>query len=104
VYSVTDAMMTAMADWTVQLPAAVREPFEVFINGVRQEPGRDFEVRGRTLVFDRPLAKEGRLGFWRWFWGAWGIGTYRKNDQVDVAWHVDGQPRVAHALDIQPPA
>ena len=70
----------------------MREPYEVFINGVRQEPGRDFEVRGRELVFDRPLAKEGRLGFWRWFWGAWGIGTYRKNDQVDVTWQVDGQP------------
>ena len=33
----------------------------------------------------------------------WGIGTYRKNDQVDVAWEVDGQPRVAHALDIEKP-
>jgi hypothetical protein len=96
-------MMTVVADWTVQLPASVREPFEVFINGVRQERGRDYEVRGRVLIFDRPLAKEGRLGFWRWFWGAWGIGTYRKNDQIDVAWQVDGRPRVAHALDIEPP-
>jgi hypothetical protein len=96
-------MMTAMADWTVRLPPRVREPYSVFLNGVRQEPGVDFEVRGRILVFDRPLAKEGRLGFWRWFWGAWGIGTYRKNDQVDVTWEVDGQPRVAHALDIEPP-
>ena len=96
-------MMATMADWTVQLPPAVREPYEVFINGVRQEPGRDFKARGRVLVFDRPLAKEGRLGFWRWFWGAWGIGTYRKDDQVDIAWQVNGQPRVAHALDIVPP-
>ena len=83
-------MMATMADWTVQLPPAVREPYEVFINGVRQEPGRDYQARGRVLVFDRPLAKEGRLGFWRWFWGAWGIGTYRKDDQVDVAWQVTG--------------
>ena len=30
-----------------------------------------------------------------------GIGTYGRNDQVDVAWDVDGQPRVAHALDIE---
>ena len=36
------------------------------------------------LVFEADLAKEGKLGFWRWFWGAWGIGTYKKNDQVDV--------------------
>jgi hypothetical protein len=103
-YSVTGAMMATMADWTVQLPPSVREPYEVFINGVRQEPGRDFQVRGRTLIFDRPLQKEGKLGFWRWFWGAWGIGTYRKNDQVDVTWFVNGRPRVAHALDIEPPS
>jgi hypothetical protein len=96
-------MMAAMADWKVRLPAGVREPYIVYVNGVRQEPGRDFEVRDRVLLFSRPLAKEGRLGFWRWFWGAWGIGTYRKNDQVDVTWDVGGQPRVAHALDIEPP-
>jgi hypothetical protein len=96
-------MMTAVADWKVRLPPAVRDPYEVFINGVRQEPGADFQVRGRELIFDRPLAKEGRLGFWRWFLGAWGIGTYRKNDQVDIAWQVDGRPRIAHAIDIEPP-
>jgi hypothetical protein len=96
-------MMTAMADWKVKLPEHVRAPYTVFVNGVRQEPGVDYEVRGRALVFQRPLAKEGRLGFWRWFLGAWGIGTYRKDDQVDVTWEVDGHPRVAHALDIEQP-
>jgi hypothetical protein len=96
-------MMTAVADWKVHLPGAVREPYTVYVNGVRQEPGADYEARGRILHFHRPLAKEGRLGFWRWFWGAFGIGTYRKNDQVDVTWEVDGQPRVAHALDIEAP-
>jgi hypothetical protein len=79
----------------------VREPYTVYVNGVRQEAGRDFTVRKGALEFPTDLAKEGRLGFWRWFWGAWGIGTYRKNDQVDVAWEVDGHPRVAHALDIE---
>ena len=46
--------------------------------------------------------QEGKLGFWRWFWGAWGIGTYRKDDQVDVAWEVDGHPQVGHKLPIEP--
>jgi hypothetical protein len=96
-------MMTPMADWKVRLPPAVREPYTVYVNGVRQQQGTDYEVQGRVLHFRRPLAKEGRLGLWRWFLGAWGIGTYRKNDQVDVAWEVDGAPRVAHALDIEPP-
>jgi hypothetical protein len=92
-----------MEKWTVRLPAGVREPYTVFLNGVRQQQGKDYEVRRGVLEFDRPLAKEGRLGFGRWFLGAWGIGTYRKNDTVDVAWEVDGKPRVAHALDIEKP-
>jgi hypothetical protein len=93
-----------MAESRVRLPPGVREPYEVYVNGVRQELGRDYRVIGGDLVFDRVLAKEGRLGFWRWFLGAWGIGTYRKNDQVDVAWELAGEPRVAHALDIEPRA
>jgi hypothetical protein len=92
-----------MEGWTVRIPDHVREPFAVFVNGVRQAEGADYERRGRLLVFPRALTKEGKLGFWRWFWGAWGIGTYGKNDQVDLTWEVDGQPRVAHALDIEPP-
>jgi hypothetical protein len=86
----------------VLLPPGVSEPFTVFVNGVPQELGRDYEVADGALLFSRELVKEGKLGFWRWFWGAWGIGTYRRNDQVDVAWHKDGHPQVAHALDIEP--
>jgi hypothetical protein len=85
----------------VRLPPGVREPYSVYVNGVPQQLGRDFEVREGMLVFGRSLIKEGRLGFWKWFLGAWGIGSYGRNDQVDVAWEVDGRPRVAHALDIE---
>ena len=90
-----------MAETYVPLPPGVSEPFTVYVNGVRQELGRDYRVTEGRLVFTRELVKEGRLGFWKWFLGAWGIGTYGRNDQVDVAWDVDGQPRVAHALDIE---
>jgi hypothetical protein len=90
--------------WRVKLPPGVRSPFEVYVNGVPQRAGTDYELRDGVLLFDRPLAKEGRLGVWRWFLGAWGIGTYRRNDQVDVRYELDGRPHVAHALDIEPPA
>jgi hypothetical protein len=95
----------AMADvWRAKLPPDVNPPFEVFLNGVPQEEGKDFTYHGGDLLFERPLAKEGRLGFWRWFLGAWGIGTYRKNDTVDVRYTTpDGRPMVAHGLDIVPP-
>ena len=90
--------------WIVPLPSAVQEPFEVFVNGVRQERGQDYEVRGRELLFDKPLAKEGRLGPIRWLSIFFGIaGTYRKNDSVDVVYESAGQRRVASALPIIPP-
>ena len=84
----------------VRLPPHVPADFEVFVNGVRQRRGTDYVVEDRTLIFDRELRKEGRLGLWRWFLGAWGIGTYRQNDSVDVQFEVGGRPHVTEALDI----
>jgi hypothetical protein len=90
--------------WRVPLPSAVQEPFEVFVNGVPQRRGADFELRGRELVFSKRLAKEGRLGPLRWFSIFLGIaGTYRKNDSVDVVYEVGGRRVVASALPIIPP-
>ena len=86
----------------VSLPAGVRAPFDVYINGVRQREGEDFTVAGRTLVFERELKKEGKLGFWRWALGAFGVGTYRQNDSVDVAYEVDGRPALVEGLEIEP--
>ena len=91
-----------MAESRVRLPRGVRAPYTVYLNAVRQEEGRDFRVEDDMLVFPQDLAQEGRLGFWRWFWGAWGIGTYRKDDKVDVAWDdAAGHPKVAHQLPIE---
>lgn len=84
----------------MHLPGQVPDRFEVFVNGVRQQPGTDFRVEDRTLVFDRDLRKEDRLGLWRWFLGAWGIGTYGQNDSVDVQFELAGRPQVAERLDI----
>jgi hypothetical protein len=90
-----------MPSATVRIPAHVREPFSVFVNGVPKTQGVDYERRADRLVFAEPLVQEGKLGAWRWFLGAWGIGTYRKNDQVDLTWEIDGRPQVAHALEIE---
>lgn len=87
----------------VRLPRSVTQPFEVYVNGVRQELGRDYAIEDGALVFERELVKEGKLGFWRWFLGAWGVGTYRQNDSIDVRYELDGRPMVAEGLDIEPP-
>lgn len=87
----------------VRLPADVVRPFEVFVNGVAQEEGRDYRIEGRTLVFGRALKTEGKLGVWRWLSLSIGIaGTYRQNDSVDVAYRRDGKPVVAARLPLEP--
>ena len=86
----------------VALPPHVALPIEVFVNGVRQREGRDYRLEGRSLVFDRSLEREGRLGFWRWlsmFLGL--VGTYRQNDTVDVIYEVGGRREVASGLPIE---
>jgi hypothetical protein len=89
-----------MARSVVRLPPHVQPPFEVFISGVPQREGEDYRVQGRTLVFDRALRKD-RVSGWRWFLGAWGVGTYRQNDSVDVRYTLNGRPMVAEALEIE---
>ena len=87
----------------VQLPAGLGEQFEVYINGIRQQPGKDFRREGDELVFERSLAREGRLGFWRWLSLFLGVaGTYRQNDSVDVIYEANGRRTVATKLPMRP--
>lgn len=87
----------------VRLPADVVRPFEVYLNGVPQEEGRDFRIEGRTLVFERELRVEGKLGAWRWLSMWVGVaGTYRQNDSVDVVYQRGGKRVVATKLPLEP--
>ena len=89
--------------WRVPLPKGAGRPFRVFVNGVPQREGADYEVAGRELFFSKPLEKE-RLGVGRWtaiFLGLWGY--YRKNDSVDVQYRLGGRDTVATGLEIIPP-
>ena len=90
-----------MAHSVVRLPRAVRAPFQVYLNGVPQREGADYTVENDTLVFEQELRKD-RIAKWRWFLGAWGVGTYRQDDSVDVRYErADGTPAVAEKLDIE---
>jgi hypothetical protein len=93
-----------MAERTrVELPPEVGGELEVYINGVRQREGADFRREPGALVFDRPLAKEGRLGPIRWLSMLLGVaGTYRKNETVDVVYERGGRRTVATGLPHEP--
>ena len=89
--------------WRVPLPRGAKPPLRVFVNGVEQREGQDYDVEGRDLLFNRPLVKE-RLGFWRWtaiFFAL--FGTYGRNDSVDVQYTLGGRTIVATGLDIYAP-
>lgn len=61
------------------------------MNGVPQVAGEDYDVFGSTLVFERALAREGKLSPWLWIRMVLGIaGTYRKNDSIDVVYTLNG--------------
>ena len=89
--------------WRVPLPRGAERPYRVFLNGVPQTEGEDYEVRGGELHFAKPLEKE-RIGAGRWtaiFLGLW--GSYGKNDSVDVQYRLGGRETVATGLEIVPP-
>jgi hypothetical protein len=80
----------------VHLPPGVGDSYQVYVNGILQVPGSDFDRLGDELVFRRQLAQEGRLGPIRWLSMLLGIaGTYRKHENVDVVYEQDGRRTVA---------
>lgn len=80
----------------IHLPRGVGDSYQVYVNGVLQEPGRDFDRVGDELVFRRQLAQEGRLGPIRWLSMFLGIaGSYRQHETVDVVYEEGGRRTVA---------
>jgi hypothetical protein len=84
----------------VRLPGGAEPPVVVFVNGVQQSEGEDYEVRSGEIVFSRPILKE-RVGRMRYLAMLLGLfGTYRKHETVDVEYRVEGKPRLASDLKI----
>ena len=95
----TEAPIRTPVRTLVDLPPGVEGEFEVYVNGVPQRRGGDYRLEGRTLVFERALATEGRLGPFRWLSMFLGIaGTYRQHDTVDVVYEAGGRRSVASGL------
>jgi hypothetical protein len=86
----------------VRLPAGAEPPFVVFINGVEQSEGADYEVRAEEIVFSRPIIKE-KVGTGRWLAMYLGLfGTYRKNETVDLQFSRDGKVTLVDDLSVRP--
>jgi hypothetical protein len=86
-----------------RLPRGAEAPIRVYINGVEQVQGADYEIRGDEIVFSRPIVKEGKVGGVRWLAMFLGLfGTYRKHESVDVEYRLRGEPKLASDVEILP--
>jgi hypothetical protein len=86
----------------VRLPAGAEGPIRVYINGIEQTRGTDFELRRGELVFARPILKE-KVGAGRWMAMYLGLfGTYHRNDTVDVEYRRGGGVELASDVEIVP--
>ena len=84
----------------VRLPNGAERPISVFVNGQEQSEGADYRVRGREIVFTRPLIKE-KLSSGRWLAMTLGLfGSYGKNETVDVHFRRGGKVQVISDAEI----
>jgi hypothetical protein len=85
----------------VKLPAGAEPPYVVFINGVEQKAGTDYDVRGGEIVFSRQIVKE-KVGTGRWLAMYLGLfGTYRKNETIDLQFKRKGKIELLSDLSVQ---
>ncbi|HJX33132.1 MAG TPA: hypothetical protein VJ257_02950 [Solirubrobacterales bacterium] len=85
----------------VKLPAGAEPPFVVFINGIEQSEGTDYEIREGEIVFTRPIVKE-KVGAGRWLAMYLGIfGTYRKNETIDLQFTRNGKTTLIDDLRVE---
>lgn len=86
---------------TVLLPDGAESPIEVYVNGMAQTEGVDFNLEGNEVHFTRDLLKE-ELGSMRklaMFVGF--FGTYRDHDTVDIHFTRNGRTELVSDLPIQ---
>jgi hypothetical protein len=86
----------------VKLPAGAEAPYVVYINGVEQREGADYEVRAEEIVFTREIVKE-QVGKGRWLAMYLGLfGTYRKNETIDLQFQRGDKTELVSDLPVQP--
>lgn len=84
----------------IELPAGAEGPYAVFINGVEQGEGPDYEVGAGEIVFSRPIVKE-KVGTGRWLAMYLGFfGTYRKNETIDLQFNRNGKTELLSDLPV----
>lgn len=86
----------------VRIPNGAEEPLSVFINGVEQREGVDYEIEGNEVRFVGPIIKE-EIGTGRWLAMYLGLfGTYRKDEKVDLQYKRKGKVELRSDVPVIP--
>jgi hypothetical protein len=84
----------------LKLPGGAEAPYVVFINGVEQQEGSDYNLRAGEIVFTREIVKE-KVGTGRWLAMYLGLfGTYRKNETIDLQFSRNGKTELLSDLPV----
>ncbi|MEO7197858.1 MAG: hypothetical protein ABIZ50_05235 [Solirubrobacterales bacterium] len=78
---------------------------KVFINGQEQVKGLDYTLHEGDLIFRDPILKEdlSELGAFRKLMLGLGlVGSYQRNEIVDVEYNLDGRVQLASDLKVLP--
>jgi hypothetical protein len=83
----------------VRLPRGAEPPIVVYINGIEQVEGQDYDLDSDGILFRESIIKEGKVSGLRWLSMAIGLfGSYKKNETVDVSYSLAGKTH--HATDL----
>jgi hypothetical protein len=86
----------------VRIPNGAEPPLTVFINGVEQREGSDYEIEGREIRFAAPIVKE-EINTGRWLAMYLGLfGTYRKDEKVDLQFSKGGKVELRSDVPVIP--
>lgn len=89
----------------VRLPRGAREPIKVYINGHIQQPDLDYRIADGEIVFDEPILKEDLSGLnpmRKFALGLGLVGSYQRNETVDVEYNLGAERHFASDLKVIP--
>lgn len=89
----------------VKVPRGAQRPIKVYINGQEQKEGVDYTLHEGEIVFREPILKEdlSELGAIRKVMLGLGlVGSYQRNEMVDVEYVLSGKRELASDLQVLP--
>jgi hypothetical protein len=89
----------------VRVPNGAQEPIKVYVNGMEQRRGEDYTLHEGEIVFRDPILKEDLSelsAIRKLVLGLGLVGSYQRNETVDVEYTLGGRREFASNLPVIP--